>query len=62
MLNGADRARETIRGLPEALSVLEEIWEFFAEDSFEAADSLIEGFYRAFGEIAQMPGTGHKDR
>lgn len=43
-----------------ALRDLKDIWEFISEDSFDAADSLVENFYRAFSEVAQMPGMGHK--
>jgi plasmid stabilization system protein ParE len=43
-----------------ALNDLQSIWEFVSEDSFDAADRLVEDFYRAFGELAEMPGIGHK--
>jgi plasmid stabilization system protein ParE len=43
-----------------ALNDLQSIWEFVSEDSFDAADRLLEDFYRAFGELAEMPGIGHK--
>jgi plasmid stabilization system protein ParE len=39
---------------------LREIWEFVAEDSFIAADRLLEEFYRTFQKLAEMPGMGHK--
>ena len=43
-----------------ALGDLQEIWEFVSEDSFDAADRLLEEFYRAFDQLAEMPGMGHK--
>ncbi len=43
-----------------AFGDLQEIWEFVAEDSFTAADRLIEDFYRAFERLASVPGMGHK--
>ncbi len=43
-----------------ALVDLKEIWEFVAEDSFSAADGLLEDFYRTFGKLADMPGIGHR--
>jgi plasmid stabilization system protein ParE len=43
-----------------ALGDLQEIWEFVSEDSFAAADRLIEDFYRTFQRLAEVPGMGHK--
>jgi plasmid stabilization system protein ParE len=43
-----------------ALSDLQSIWDFVSEDSFDVADRLLEEFYRAFGQLAEMPGIGHK--
>ncbi|HME05533.1 MAG TPA: type II toxin-antitoxin system RelE/ParE family toxin [Bryobacteraceae bacterium] len=43
-----------------ALGDLQEIWEFVSEDSFTAADRLLEEFYVTFGQLAEMPGMGHK--
>jgi antitoxin ParD1/3/4 len=45
---------------PEARADLQDIWEFIADDSCEAADRVLEDFYRAFGQLAAMPGMGHK--
>lgn len=45
-----------------ALGDLQEIWEFVSEDSFTAADRLLEEFYRTFGQLAEAPGMGHKAR
>ena len=39
---------------------IREIWEFIAEDSFIAADRLLEEFYRTFRKLADVPGMGHK--
>jgi plasmid stabilization system protein ParE len=43
-----------------ALGDLQEIWEFVSEDSFSAADRLLEEFYGTFGKLAEAPGMGHK--
>ena len=43
-----------------ALRDLQEIWEFISQDSFDAADSILEDFYRAFDQLAKMSGMGHK--
>jgi plasmid stabilization system protein ParE len=43
-----------------AVGDLEEIWEFVSEDSFTAADHLVEEFYNAFERLAGMPRMGHK--
>lgn len=43
-----------------ALGDLQDIWEFVLESSFDAADRLLEEFYRAFQQFADMPGIGHK--
>jgi toxin ParE1/3/4 len=37
-----------------------EIWEFISQHSFDAADRVVEDFYRAFGQLADMPGLGHE--
>jgi toxin ParE1/3/4 len=42
-----------------ALRDLREIWEFISEDSFDAADRVLEDFYRAFRQLAETPGMGH---
>jgi plasmid stabilization system protein ParE len=43
----------------EAIGDLQEIWEFISEDSFDAADRVLEDFYAAFSQLAEMPGMGH---
>lgn len=43
-----------------ALGDLRDIWEFVSNDSFDAADRLLEDFYRAFHRLAEMPGMGHR--
>jgi toxin ParE1/3/4 len=43
-----------------ALGDLQDIWEFVSEDSFGAADRLLDEFYRAFDQLAEMPGMGHR--
>jgi plasmid stabilization system protein ParE len=45
---------------PEAIGDLQEIWEFISEDSFDAADRVLEDFYSAFGQLAEIPGMGHR--
>ena len=42
-----------------ALRDLREICEFISEDSFDAADRVLEDFYHAFGRLAETPGMGH---
>ncbi len=39
---------------------LREIWEFIAEESYIAADRVLEEFYATFRRLAEMPGMGHK--
>jgi plasmid stabilization system protein ParE len=39
---------------------LDEIWEYIAEDSIDAADRWIERLFDAFEKLAQNPGIGHK--
>jgi plasmid stabilization system protein ParE len=41
-----------------ALGDLQDIWEHISEDSFDAADRVLEDFYRAFGQLAEMPRIG----
>jgi len=43
-----------------ALGDLQDIWEFVSQDSFDAADRLLDEFHRAFDQLAEMPGMGHK--
>ena len=43
-----------------ALRDLQDIWEFVSKDNFDSADRLLENFYRAFDQLAEMPGMGHK--
>jgi plasmid stabilization system protein ParE len=39
---------------------LNEIWEYIADDSIDAADRWIAKLFDAFESLAQFPGTGHK--
>ena len=39
---------------------LEDIWEYIASDSPDAADRWIAKLFAAFEEIARMPGIGHR--
>jgi len=43
-----------------ALGDLQDIWEYVSEDSLDAADRILEDFYNAFVQLAEMPGMGHK--
>ena len=39
---------------------LEDIWDYIASDSINAADRWIATLFDAFEEIARMPGIGHR--
>lgn len=39
---------------------LNEIWEYIAEDSIDAADRWIDKLFDAFESLAQSPGKGHR--
>jgi plasmid stabilization system protein ParE len=39
---------------------LDEIWEYIANDSIEAADRWIAKLFDAFEKLARTPGMGHK--
>jgi plasmid stabilization system protein ParE len=39
---------------------LDEIWEYIAADSVEAADRWIEKLFEAFEALGRMPGMGHR--
>jgi plasmid stabilization system protein ParE len=39
---------------------LNEIWEYIAEDSIDAADRWIDKLFDAFEALARCPGMGHK--
>ncbi|MFY9845518.1 MAG: type II toxin-antitoxin system RelE/ParE family toxin [Terriglobales bacterium] len=39
---------------------LDEIWDYIAEDSIDAADQWIGRLFDAFAAIANTPGIGHK--
>lgn len=45
-----------------ALLDLQGIWDYIADDSVVAADRVITDLHRAFRQLAQMPGIGHKRR
>lgn len=44
----------------EAVLDLEDIWDYIATDSMDAADGWIAKLFDAFDTIARMPGIGHK--
>jgi plasmid stabilization system protein ParE len=43
-----------------ALRDLQDIWEYLSNDSFDAADRVLEDFYQAFNQLAEMPGIGRR--
>ena len=44
---------------PDALQDLQDIWDFVALDSANAADQLEDGFFNAFEKLARQPRMGH---
>lgn len=38
---------------------LQNIWEFIAQDSLDAADRVLDEFEHTFARLAAMPGIGH---
>lgn len=44
---------------PEALLDLDEIWEFIAQDSLDAADRVVAEILEAFEELCSLPHQGH---
>ena len=44
---------------PDALQDLQDIWDFIARDSENAADQLEDAFFNAFEKLARRPGMGH---
>jgi plasmid stabilization system protein ParE len=45
---------------PEAYTDIEDIWEFIAEDSLDAADRVREHIYEAIGKLISFPHQGHR--
>jgi plasmid stabilization system protein ParE len=45
---------------PDADLDLDDIWEYIAADSIDAADRWIAKLFNAFEAISRMPGIGHK--
>ncbi len=45
---------------PEAFADLDEIWEFIAADSLNAADGVLEEIYGAIGALIPFPQIGHR--
>jgi toxin ParE1/3/4 len=43
-----------------ALWDLQEIWDFISEDSFDAADRIVEDLDQSFSRLAATPGMGHR--
>ena len=44
---------------PDAFADLEEIWEFIAADSLDAADRVLEEIYEAIRSLVPFPKVGH---
>jgi len=44
---------------PEALSDLDEIWEFIRSDNLDAADRVVAEILAAIAGVAPFPGQGH---
>jgi plasmid stabilization system protein ParE len=44
---------------PEALTDLEEIWEYIPADNFDSADRVREEIFEAIRSLAVFPYTGH---
>lgn len=45
---------------PEALTDLDEIWEFIAEDNIDAADRVIADLFGAIRSLVRFPHQGHR--
>ena len=45
---------------PRAYADLDEIWEFIAEDSLDAADRVQEEIYQAIRALVPFPNQGHR--
>lgn len=45
---------------PEASGDLDEIWEFIARDSLDAADRVVENIYAAIQSLVKLPNQGHR--
>jgi len=45
---------------PEAEIDLNEIWDFIAEDSIDAADRVRDNIFAAIQDLAQTPNRGHR--
>jgi plasmid stabilization system protein ParE len=45
---------------PQAYADLDEIWEFIAEDSLDAADRVREEIYQAIRALVPFPHQGHR--
>ena len=44
---------------PDAVTDLDEIWEFIAADSIEAADRAINEIFETIASLTSFPGAGH---
>ena len=44
---------------PRALTDLDDIWLYIAQDSISTADRVLDEIYAAIKELAKMPGMGH---
>ena len=50
----------SFRLAPEAARDIEEIWEYIAADSIEAADRVIDEIYQTLERLVHFPHTGHR--
>jgi plasmid stabilization system protein ParE len=48
-----------LRTSPEALADIDEIWEYIARDSIDAADRAIETIFKDLATLAAAPQQGH---
>ena len=44
---------------PDAITDLDEIWEFIAADNLDAADRVITEIFETISSLASFPGAGH---
>jgi plasmid stabilization system protein ParE len=45
---------------PEAYTDIDELWEYIASDSLDAADRVIQEIYRTIDSLVTFPGQGHR--
>ena len=55
----ADRRKFEYVLSPEALSDLQNIWDFIATENPAAANQMVDELFNAFQHLAEWPGSGH---